>query len=66
MLANIDLHSVLDEWFEDEIKPTLQSEAILIRSADDFVLTFTHREEPRPGNRRGHPANLVAPPAPDG
>ena len=45
LLANIYLHYVLDVWFEDEIKPTLEGEAILIRFADDFVLAFTSERD---------------------
>jgi len=40
MLSNVYLHSVLDVWFEDEIKPRLRGEAHLIRFADDFVIVF--------------------------
>jgi retron-type reverse transcriptase len=35
LLANIYLHYVLDEWFEEEVKPVLADEAKLIRFADD-------------------------------
>jgi len=40
LLANIYLHYVLDEWFENDITPRLQSRGHLIRYADDFVLVF--------------------------
>jgi RNA-directed DNA polymerase len=40
LLANIYLHYVLDEWFEKDIAPRLQSQGHLIRYADDFVLVF--------------------------
>lgn len=40
LLANIYLHYVLDEWFEKDIAPRLQSRGHLIRYADDFVLVF--------------------------
>jgi RNA-directed DNA polymerase len=45
LLANIYLHYVLDEWFEQEVKPRLVGEATLIRYADDFVLAFTHQSD---------------------
>ena len=40
LLANVYLHYVLDEWFEQEVKPRLKGEAYLIRFADDFVCCF--------------------------
>lgn len=40
LLSNIYLHKVLDEWFEEAIKPRLRGRAFLIRFADDFVLVF--------------------------
>ena len=38
LLANVYLHEVLDEWFEQQIKPRLKGQAFLIRFADDFVI----------------------------
>lgn len=38
LLANIFLHYVLDDWFEQEIKPLLKGRCFLIRFADDFVI----------------------------
>lgn len=38
LLANIYLHTVLDEWFEKEIKPRLRGRSFLLRFADDFVI----------------------------
>ena len=35
LLSNIFLHYVLDEWFEQEVRPRLKGEAFLIRYADD-------------------------------
>ena len=40
VLSNIFLHHVLDQWFEDEVKPRLRGQATLVRFADDFVMTF--------------------------
>lgn len=45
LLANIYLHYVLDEWFEQEVKPRLVGEAKLVRFADDFVLAFTDKRD---------------------
>ena len=40
LLSNIFLHYVLDQWFEQEVKPRLRRRAFLIRYADDFVIGF--------------------------
>jgi RNA-directed DNA polymerase len=40
ILSNVYLHKVLDEWFEEAVKPRLHGAACLIRFADDFVLVF--------------------------
>lgn len=45
ILANIYLHYVLDEWFEEEVKPRLRGKAFEIRYCDDFILCFQHRED---------------------
>jgi group II intron reverse transcriptase/maturase len=45
LLANIYLHYVLDEWFEQEVKPRLRGKAAEIRYADDFILCFQYRED---------------------
>ncbi|WNG32028.1 group II intron reverse transcriptase/maturase [Cystobacter fuscus] len=45
LLANIYLHEVLDEWFEQEVKPRMKGRAELIRYADDFVICFFTQEE---------------------
>jgi RNA-directed DNA polymerase len=47
LLANIYLHYVLDEWFEQMVKPCLRGRAFLIRYADDFVMGFTCEEDAR-------------------
>ena len=47
LLANIYLHYVLDEWFEQEVKPRLAGRAFLIRYADDFVVVFTDEVDAR-------------------
>jgi RNA-directed DNA polymerase len=45
LLANIYLHGVLDEWFENEVKPRLRGEAHEIRFADDAVLCFQYKQD---------------------
>jgi group II intron reverse transcriptase/maturase len=45
VLANIYLHYVLDEWFENEVKPRLRGEAHIVRYIDDFVICFQSRED---------------------
>lgn len=48
MLSNIYLHHVLDEWFEDAVKPRMVGPCTLVRFADDFVMTFkTHHDAKR-------------------
>jgi group II intron reverse transcriptase/maturase len=39
-LSNIFLHHVLDEWFENEVKPRLKGRSTLVRFADDAVMAF--------------------------
>ena len=45
ILSNIYLHHVLDEWFEDEVRPRLRGSCTLVRYADDFVMTFTRHHD---------------------
>jgi RNA-directed DNA polymerase len=45
LLANIYLHHVLDQWFEEVVKPRLKGEAYEIRFADDAILCFQHKED---------------------
>ncbi len=47
LLANVYLHSVLDVWFEQEVKPRLKGRAFLVRYADDFVMGFACAEDAR-------------------
>jgi RNA-directed DNA polymerase len=47
LLANIFLHSVLDEWFERDVQPHLKGHSFLIRYADDFVMGFACEEDAR-------------------
>jgi group II intron reverse transcriptase/maturase len=45
ILSNIYLHTVLDEWFENQIKPRLKGRAFLVRFADDFVMGFSDERD---------------------
>src|SRR5580692_6826738 len=45
ILANIYLHYILDEWFEEVVQPRLKGEAHEIRFADDAILCFEHKED---------------------
>ena len=45
VLSNIYLHHVLDQWFEDEVKPRMKGRAFMVRFADDAVLGFTSKED---------------------
>jgi RNA-directed DNA polymerase len=47
LLANVYLHYVLDEWFEQEVKPCLRGRAFLVRYADDFVIGFACESDAR-------------------
>src|SRR5262245_21431557 len=38
LLANISLHHVLEEWFEQEVQPRMKGRGFLIRFADDLVI----------------------------
>jgi RNA-directed DNA polymerase len=41
-LSNIFLHHVLDEWFENEVRPRLDGGSTLVRFADDAVMAFAY------------------------
>lgn len=45
LLANVYLHFVLDQWFEDVVKPRLKGQAFAIRYADDGLLCIQRRED---------------------
>ena len=47
MLANIYLHYVLDEWFEEVVRAHCRGEVYLCRYADDFVCLFQHEDDAR-------------------
>jgi len=45
LLAHIYLHHVLDEWFENEVKPRLRARAFLVRYADDFIIVCARQRD---------------------
>jgi group II intron reverse transcriptase/maturase len=45
LLSNIYLHYVLDQWFEEQVKPRMRGPAFMIRYADDAVLGFSSRQD---------------------
>jgi len=45
VLANVYLHYVLDEWFEQQVRKGNQGRSRLFRFADDFVACFEYRHE---------------------
>jgi group II intron reverse transcriptase/maturase len=45
ILANIFLHAVLDEWFQNEVRPRMKGNCFLVRFADDFVAGFSLRSD---------------------
>jgi group II intron reverse transcriptase/maturase len=47
LLSNLYLHEVLDQWFDQEVKPRLRGRAFVVRYADDAVLGFECEEDAR-------------------
>ena len=45
MLANVYLHYVLDQWFEEAVRKRNRGQSRLFRFADDFVACFEYRHE---------------------
>jgi group II intron reverse transcriptase/maturase len=45
VLANVYLHHVLDEWFEQVVRSHIDGKAILIRYADDYVSMFQYKAD---------------------
>ena len=45
LLANVYLHHVLDEWFDQVVKAHVDGEAMLLRYADDYVCLFQYAED---------------------
>jgi hypothetical protein len=47
MLANTFLDHVLDDWFEQEVKPRMKGRCFLLRFADDFVIGCEREDDAR-------------------
>lgn len=47
LLANIFLHSILDEWFRQIVRPQLKGRCFLVRYADDFLVGFELESDAR-------------------
>ena len=47
ILSNLYLHTVLDEWFQEVVKPCLKGRAIMCRYADDWVCAFQYGDDAR-------------------
>jgi group II intron reverse transcriptase/maturase len=45
ILSNIFLHYVLDDWYEQEVKPRLKGRSFLMRWADDFIIGFEYKSD---------------------
>jgi group II intron reverse transcriptase/maturase len=45
ILANIFLHTVLDEWFHNDVRPRMNGNCFLVRFADDFVMGFSLKSD---------------------
>jgi group II intron reverse transcriptase/maturase len=45
ILANIFLHTVLDEWFERDVRPRMSGNCFLVRFADDFVMGYATKTD---------------------
>ena len=45
LLANVYLHYVLDQWFDQQVKPRMVGECHMIRFADDFICCFEHQRD---------------------
>lgn len=47
LLANIYLHTVLDQWIETAVKPNARGNIVLVRYADDFVILCRSEQDAR-------------------
>ena len=45
LLGNVYLHTVLDRWFVEEVRPRLRGKATFIRYADDGIFGFERQED---------------------
>lgn len=54
LLANVFLHYVLDEWFENTVKTAVKGYCAIVRYADDFVCVVQYANEARRIERALH------------
>jgi group II intron reverse transcriptase/maturase len=47
VLTNIYLHTVLDQWFVEEVQPRLKGRSFLVRYADDFIIGCEREDDAR-------------------
>jgi group II intron reverse transcriptase/maturase len=47
LISNVFLHYVLDQWFEQEVRPRMKGEVFLVRYADDFVIGTAREDDAR-------------------
>jgi RNA-directed DNA polymerase len=45
ILANIFLHTVLDKWLQEDVRPRMNGNCFLVRFADDFVMGFSLKSD---------------------
>jgi group II intron reverse transcriptase/maturase len=45
ILANIFLHTVLDKWFQEDVRPRMNGNCFLVRFADDFVMGLSLKSD---------------------
>src|SRR6185503_2675194 len=45
ILANIFLHTVLDKWFQNDVRTRMNGSCFLARFADDFVMGFNLKSD---------------------
>ena len=45
LLSNVYLHSVLEDWYVNDIEPHLEGKSFLVRYCDDFVMGFSSRSD---------------------
>lgn len=45
LLGNVYLHTVIDRWFAEEVRPRLRGKATFIRYADDGVFGFERQDD---------------------
>jgi group II intron reverse transcriptase/maturase len=47
LLMNVYLNEVVDQWFENQVRPRMRGRCRLVRYADDMVLAFEREEDAR-------------------